>query len=177
MPFDYARHQSRAADWTEAEDDLLTQLIRGGHSYRQASNVIGRSPGACAARWARLYGPDARPRKERRLPWSAEDDRRLLAMHGQFKGYDQIAEALGRTRSAVGHRLAYLRRRAHAERFRPKTTPRQPAGPRVCRYWLASERRECGAACAAHSGTYCAEHLKASAPLAARWPGSMGQYA
>ena len=58
------------------------------------------------------------PAMNRRVPWTAEQDQRLLQMEAQNQPRELIAAALMRTRWAVQQRLAVLRKaKASRERY------------------------------------------------------------
>jgi DNA-directed RNA polymerase specialized sigma24 family protein/uncharacterized protein YerC len=96
--------------WTPEEDDQLLQMIEAGEPYKTIAEALGRSVLACHARVTALGLRPLVGRSEKRIPWTAEDDIKVLKMIGEGATYREIAKALGRGQDACRARGSFLQR-------------------------------------------------------------------
>lgn len=91
-----------------AEKDRIRKLKKAGYGRNAIAVKLGRGY-ATISRYLRSNGDNA-PVKT--VYWTREEDRRLIHLQNEGKSQVQIAEALGRSRGAVGVRLSEHRKAA-----------------------------------------------------------------
>jgi IS30 family transposase len=97
-----------ARNLNSAEKALIRKLKKAGYGRNAIAVKLGRGY-ATISRHLRNNGEEA-PVKT--VYWTPEEDRRLIHLHNEGKSQMQIAEALGRSRGAVGVRLSVHRKAA-----------------------------------------------------------------
>ncbi len=91
----------RRQHWTDAEDDLLRNLVNSGSSPREIGERIGRSESAVRNRMKvlRISLHSSRVRKNEN--WSEEELAALRELHGEGMLLTEISERLKRGRTSV----------------------------------------------------------------------------
>jgi IS30 family transposase len=98
-----------ARNLNSAEKALIRKLKKAGYGRNAIANRLGRGY-ATISRYLRTNGED--DHLVRTVYWTPEEDRRLIHFHNEGRTQVQIAEALGRSRGAVGVRLSVHRKAA-----------------------------------------------------------------
>jgi IS30 family transposase len=98
-----------ARNLNSTEKALIRKLKKAGYGRNAIANKLGRGY-ATISRYLRTNGED--DPLARTVYWTPEEDRRLIHLHNEGKSQVQIAEALGRSRGAVGVRLSVHRKAA-----------------------------------------------------------------
>lgn len=135
------------SSWTPEQDAQLMALRRDGKKATEIAALMGlKSVHAVHDRVYRLkksgvavpdkvkrtskpFGPahvtaDGTAKRE----WQAEEDAALIAAHADFsQDLGEVAKAMGRTRTSLGKRIAYLRGKGRITVHRPRSTFPQAA--------------------------------------------------
>jgi IS30 family transposase len=98
-----------ARNLNQAEKALIRKLKKAGYGRNAIAVKLGRGY-ATISRYLRTNGED--DPLVRTVYWTPEEDRRLIHLHNEGRSLVQIAEALGRSRGAVGVRLSVHRKAA-----------------------------------------------------------------
>ena len=98
-----------ARNLNSAEKTLIRKLKKAGYDRNAIAVKLGRGY-ATISRYLRTNGED--DPLVRTVYWTPEEDRRLIHLHKEGRSQVQIAEALGRSRGAVGVRLSVHRKAA-----------------------------------------------------------------
>jgi len=97
-----------ARNLNQAEKALIRKLKKAGYGRNAIAVKLGRGY-ATISRYLRSTDEDTLVKT---LYWTPEEDRRLIHLHNEGRSQVQIAEALGRSRGAVGVRLSVHRKAA-----------------------------------------------------------------
>ena len=89
--------------------------------------------------------------------WTSEDKATVLRMMEEEVSYAAIGEALGRSYGQITGMVGQFRKKGLLPPGRRRAKPRDSddATERLCRYYVASRRAECGLHC---EGQYCDAH-------------------
>ena len=97
-----------ARNLNQTEKALIRKLKKAGYGRNAIAVKLGRGY-ATISRYLRSTDEDTLVKT---LYWTPEEDRRLIHLHNEGRSQVQIAEALGRSRGAVGVRLSVHRKAA-----------------------------------------------------------------
>jgi hypothetical protein len=115
--------------WTEYEDATIIQWCKknGPKNWTDLAALLpGRTGKRCRERWTNKLNPDAN-----RGPWTPEEDRKLMALHGEHGNrWMTIASGIpGRTDGQCRDRWATVRDRPDVPPFAPPPPPPPFAPP------------------------------------------------
>lgn len=108
-------HPKRCA-WSEDEDIRLRYLIEHGATYADLERELSRSTYAIRRRIYDLYLP--KPKRGKEIPWTDDDQRRLVRMIDQGYTVDVCARELGRSANSVRARVERIRKSGEWDRYR-----------------------------------------------------------
>lgn len=95
-------HLNNNQPWTKWEDlKLERMLVSGKYTLKEIASELRKTEGAVNRRSYDLAINDLRPKRAPNRMWTKEEERTLLEMRNAGHSYEQIADRLGRSASAV----------------------------------------------------------------------------